>query len=376
MVTPFTIDIADEVLDDLRNRIRNTRWPEAETVDDWSQGMPLAYTQELATYWAETYDWRAREKALNRFDQFTTTIDGLELHFVHHRSPHPDATPLLLTHGWPGSIVEFHKVIEPLTNPDDPADAFHVVAPSLPGYGFSAKPTEPGWGVEKFADLFARLMAMLGYDRYLAQGGDWGSAITTAIGATDTEHCAAAHITLAFLGIGAPDDPPTPQQQRSMDGMAYYGKWGNGYSAQQSTRPQTLGYGLVDSPVGQMAWVVEKFYEWTDCTGPDGTKHPEHALDRDELLDNVMLYWLNGNGASSGKLYWESFRNIATGTIQVPTGITAYPAEIFPPVKEWCEAAYPHLTYFNEQPRGGHFSAFEVPDLFVDDIRAWARSTR
>jgi pimeloyl-ACP methyl ester carboxylesterase len=359
-VVPFTIDVADEVLDDLRRRLHDTRWPEAETVDDWSQGIPLAYVQDVCGYWADTYDWRAREAALNRFDQFTTEIDGLGLHFVHQRSDDPDALPLLITHGWPGSVVEFHKVIEPLTSSPN---AFHVVAPSLPGFGFSGKPTEPGWGVDKIADVFARLMARLGYDRYVAQGGDWGSAVTTAVGATDSDHCAAIHVTLAMTARPKIDGEPTPEEQRALDGGIFYQQWDSGYSKQQSTRPQTVGYGLVDSPAAQAAWILEKFWAWTDNDG-----HPEDALTRDELLDNVMLSWLNGNGASSARLYWESFSRGKRHTVDIPSGFTVYPEEIVPPVRHWVEGAYTDIRHWREQPRGGHFAAFEVPELFVADL--------
>jgi epoxide hydrolase len=255
MFTPFTIEVPDAVLDDLRARLRNTRWPERELVDDWSQGTPLGYVQDVCEYWADGYDWRAREAQLNRFDQSPTPVDGLGdpgLHVVHVRSPHPDAMPLLITHGWPGSIVEFHKVIEPLTDPTkhggDAADAFHVVAPSLPGFGFSGKPLATGWTVQKIGEVFAQLMADLGYERYVAQGGDWGSAITTAIGGTDTAHCAAVHVTLAMGARPKLDGDPTPEEQRALEGLKYYADWDSGYSKQQSTRPQSVGYGLVDSP--------------------------------------------------------------------------------------------------------------------------------
>ena len=272
-IRPFTINVSNEILDDLRSRLRNTRWPERELVDDWSQGTPLAYVQDVCGYWAEQYNWRAREAELNRFDQFVTTIDHLDIHFIHQRSPHPDATPLLLTHGWPGSIVEFHKVIEPLTDPTnhggDAADAFHVIAPSLPGYGFSGKPTVTGWGVDKIATTFAELMARLGYHRYVAQGGDWGSGVTTALGALDTEHCAAIHVTLAMGARPKLDGELSDAAKRTLEHLQYYRDWDSGYSKQQATRPQTVGYGLVDSPAGQAAWILEKFWAWTDTRDSD-----------------------------------------------------------------------------------------------------------
>jgi len=378
-ITPFQIEVSDALLDDLRTRLRNTRWPERELVDDWSQGTPLGYVHDVCDYWAETYDWRQREAALNRFDQYTVPVEGLTdpgVHFVHARSPHPDAMPLLISHGWPGSIVEFHKVIEPLTNPTqhggDAADAFHVVAPSLPGFGFSGKPTTTGWGVQKIGDTFAALMAELGYDRYVAQGGDWGSAITTAIGGTDVEHCAAIHTTLAMGARPQLDGDPTPEEQRTLDGLQYYAEWDSGYSKQQSTRPQSIGYGLLDSPAAQAAWVLEKFWAWTDCDG-----HPENVLSRNELLDNVMLYWINGNGASSARIYWESFgKGPRPATVTIPSGFTAYPKEIAPPVRSWVEPMFTDIRYWNEQAKGGHFAAFEVPELFVDDIRNCFRQFR
>jgi pimeloyl-ACP methyl ester carboxylesterase len=297
-IKPFRIDVSDAVLDDLRFRLRHTRWPDAEVVDDWSQGVPLAWIQDICRYWAEAYDWRAREAALNRFDQFVTTLDGLDVHFIHARSPHPEALPLIMTHGWPGSIVEFHKVIEPLSNPTafggNAADAFHVVCPSLPGYGFSGRPRRTGWGVDGIAEAWIALMARLGYDRYGAQGGDWGSAVTTSIGGLDPQHCAGIHVTLAMGGAPKIEGEPTPAEQRALDGAKYYRDWDSGYSKEQATRPQTVGYGLTDSPAGQAAWILEKFWAWTDCAG-----HPENILSRDELLDNVMLYWVTASATSS-----------------------------------------------------------------------------
>ena len=370
-IRPFVIEVADDVLEDLRRRLRATRWPEVELLDDWSQGIPLAYLRDVCEYWADGYDWRARESALNRFDQFATTIDGLDVHFVHVRSPHDDATPLLLSHGWPGSIVEFHKVIEPLTDPTahggDAADAFHVVAPSLPGFGFSGKPRQTGWGVERIAAVFTRLMDLLGYDRYLAQGGDWGSMITTRIGATDVEHCAGIHLNMAPVAPHL-EGEPAPAEQRALERAEHFRRWETGYSKQQSTRPQTVGYGLVDSPAGQAGWILEKFRAWTDCDG-----HPENVLTRDELLDNVMLYWVPATGASSARLYWESFRRRPDGPVTVPTGFACFPHENVPPVRSWVEAAFSNLVHWSELERGGHFAAFEVPDLFVDDLRAFSR---
>ncbi len=376
-IEPFSISVADNVLDDLRSRLRNTRWPETELVGDWSQGMPLKWIQEICRYWAEDYDWRRREALLNRFAQFTTDIDGLAVHFLHVRSPHPQAMPLIITHGWPGSIVEFAKVIEPLTNPTafggEAADAFHVVCPSLPGFGFSAKPPTAGWGVDRIALAWASLMDRLGYQRYGAQGGDWGSAVTTALGAQDSEHCAGIHITLAMAVRPNVDGQPTPEEARALKGAKYYADWDSGYSKQQSTRPQTLGYGLTDSPSGQAAWILEKFWAWTDCDGD-----PLNILGRDELLDNVMLYWVTATAASSARLYWESFgpgRRTAR-TVTIPTGVAVFPKEIIAPVRRWMEPSYTDIRHWSEMPKGGHFAAFEQPELFVADVRKFFRTLR
>ncbi|WP_374158877.1 epoxide hydrolase family protein [Mycobacterium sp. G7A2] len=364
-IQPFRIDIPDADLADLRQRLARTRWPDQECVDDWSQGIPLAYTRELATYWADEYDWRSREAALNRFDQFITDIDGLPVHFLHQRAPRHDAFPLLITHGWPGSVVEFHKVVEPLN-----AAGFHVVCPSLPGYGFSGKPTHTGWGVERIAQAWDELMVRLGYQRYGAQGGDWGAAVTTQIG-RNRGHCVAIHTNMP---LGRPPKglrDPSPDELAALERLDYYQKWDSGYSKQQSTRPQTLGYGLVDSPVGQMAWIVEKFWSWMDCDG-----HPENVLTKDELLDNVMLYWLNGCGASSARLYWESFGSFGGGgPVTLPTGVAAFPREVLRAPRHWCEDNYT-ITRWTTMPRGGHFAAFEQPELFVDDVAAFFNEHR
>ena len=373
---PFRIAVDDAVLDDLRARLRNTRWPEAELVEDWSQGAPLAWIQEVCRYWAENYDWRRREALLNRHAQFTADIDGLAIHFLHARSAHAGAMPLIITHGWPGSIVEFHKVIEPLVNPTahggDAADAFHLVCPSLPGFGFSAKPTTTGWGTERIAGAWAQLMQRLGYRRYGAQGGDWGSAITTALGAQDPEHCLGIHITLAMGTRPRTEGEPTPEETRALRALKHYRNWDSGYSTQQATRPQTLGYALTDSPAGQGAWILEKFWAWTDCDG-----HPENIFSRDELLDNVMVYWVTATAASSARLYWESFRRRgAAQPVRIPTGVAVFPKEIVPPVRRWMEADYTDIRHWSEMPKGGHFAAFEQPELFVADLRAFFRQLR
>ena len=341
-ITPFTINLSDELLDDLKRRLVSARWPEEEVVDDWSQGVPSSWLCEVCDYWANDYDWR----------------------------------PLLMTHGWPGSVVEFHKVIEPLVDPTafggDASDAFHVVCPALPGYGFSAKPAETGWGVERIARAWSLLMARLGYSAYFAQGGDWGSGVTQAIGWQDPDHCAGIHVTMAMSTRPQVEGDPSATEQRALDGLKVYRRWDSGYSKEQATRPQTVGYALTDSPIGQAAWILEKFWAWTDCEG-----HPENVLSRDELLDNVMFYWATASAASSARLYWQSFGQVERHTITVPTGVAVYPKEIVPPVRAWMEASdYPNIQHWAEMPKGGHFAAFEQPDLFVDDVRAWARPLR
>ena len=375
-IEPFRIAATDDQLADLRQRLRTTRFPERECVDDWSQGIPLAYVQDLCAYWAEKYDWRAREARLNRFPQFKTEVDGVDIHFIHARSPHPNAMPLVVSHGWPGSIVEFHKVIEPLTNPTahggDARDAFHVVAPSLPGYGFSGKPARNGWNVQRIGRAWAQLMPRLGYKRYAAQGGDWGAMVTTCIGIQDPENCLGIHLNMPI----APPDPATlgdltEREKSALAGMQHYNDWDSGYSKQQSTRPQTVGYALTDSPAGQLAWVIEKFWSWTDCDG-----HPENVLTRDELLDNVMLYWLPGNAASSARLYWESFSKPPMEPISIPVGCSIFPKEIFRTSRRWAEKRFSKLIHFNELEKGGHFAAFEQPETFVREVRECFRKLR
>ncbi|MGS2644591.1 alpha/beta fold hydrolase [Streptosporangium sp. LJ11] len=382
-VTPFRLHVPEADLRDLRDRLARTRWPEKETVDDWSQGVPLAYLRELCRYWAEKYDWRATERRLNALPQFRTTIDGLGIHFVHVRSPYEDALPLVLTHGWPGSIVEFLKVIGPLTDPSahggDAADAFHVVCPSLPGYGFSDKPVGTGWGVERIAAAWVRLMARLGYDRYGAQGSDWGTSITTSIGRQDPGHVAGIHL---MPPLAAPDpatmDDLTDAERAALAALEQAQEWEDGYSLEQSTRPQTIGYGLVDSPALLCAWIVEKFRSWTDCDG-----HPENALGRDELLDNLMLYWLPGTGASAAQLYWESFKQVqrrfadaTTDVVTVPAGCSIFPKENPRPSRRWAAKRFTDIRHWNELDRGGHFAAFEQPEAFVDEVRTFFRLVR
>jgi pimeloyl-ACP methyl ester carboxylesterase len=382
-VTELRIEIPESELEDLRTRLRQTRWPEREPVGDWSQGVPLDYLQELCAYWADGYDWRATESRLNALPQFRTEIDGLAIHFLHVRSPHPDALPLVITHGWPGSIIEFLGVLGPLTDPTahggDAADAFHVVCPSLPGYGFSDKPARPGWGVERIAAAWTVLMQRLGYERYGAQGSDWGTSISASIGQHDPGHVAGIHLTPPL----APPDPATfddltERERAALAGLEHAAEWDSGYSKEHATRPQTIGYALVDSPTALCAWIVEKFRAWTDCDG-----HPENALTRNQLLDNLMLYWLPRTGASSARLYWESIRQVnewisgaANDTVAVPTGCSIFPKELQRPSRRWAEKRFLDIRYWNELDRGGHFAAFEQPDLFVDEVRAFFRLVR
>ena len=376
-IRPFQINVAQPVLDDLRQRLHNTRWPEAELVDGWQQGVPRAWLQDICRYWADSYDWPQRQALLNQHPQCITELDGLDIHFIHVRSPHADAMPLLLTHGWPGSVVEFQKVIGPLSNPTahggSAADAFHVVCPSLPGFGFSAKPRSTGWGVDQIAAAWARLMARLGYGGYAAQGGDWGSAVTSALGALDPDHCLGIHVTLAMGGRPTVGAQPGPDELHALQRAKFYRDWDAGYAQQQATRPQTLGYALTDSPAGQAAWILEKFWAWTDCDG-----HPENVLHRDALLDNLMLYWVTASATSSARLYWESFGagKRAAKPVNVPTGVAVYPKEIVPPVRRWMEASHTDIRHWQTMPKGGHFAAFEQPVLFVDDLRAYFRLLR
>lgn len=374
-IQPFTVAVPRSEIDDLQDRLRRTRWADAAPVDDWSQGVPLDYLKALCDHWLHSYDWATRQDRLNSFPQFRTEIDGLGIHFLHVRSPHDEALPLVLTHGWPGSVVEFLEVIGPLTDPTahggQAADAFHVVVPSLPGYGFSDKPAQTGWGVQKTADAWATLMARLGYGRYGAQGGDWGSMVTTAIGQQDPEHVAGIHLNMV-IGFPSPDDGElTEREQDALAGVNAYMDKDSGYSKQQSTRPQSLGYGLVDSPAGQCAWILEKFWSWSDTDGD-----PVGRLGADRILDNVMLYWLPATGASSARMYWESFNNPPLGPVAVPTGASVFPKEIFRSSRRWAERQYSDIRYWNEPEIGGHFAAFEQPAIFVDEVRSFFRTVR
>jgi pimeloyl-ACP methyl ester carboxylesterase len=374
-IDPFTSDVSDADLDDLRERIRATRWPDDATVPDWSQGVPLGYLKELCRYWAEGYDWRAREARIAGLPQFHTEIDEVDIHFVHVRSPEPDALPLILTHGWPGSFLEFVEVIGPLTDPvahgGDPADAFHLVVPSLPGYGWSGHPRTTGWGIEHIADVWAELMYRLDYQRYGAQGGDWGAAVTTCLAHQHPEPLVGVHLNLLRAMPPKGQTEFTPAEQEAIGTGLHYQRWEAGYSTQQSTRPQTVGYALHDSPVGQCAWILEKFWAWSDCDGD-----PVGFFGADKLLDNITLYWLSGTATSSARLYWESFRSFRTSDVAVPVGASMFPKEILQVPRHWAELAYPDLRYWNEPERGGHFAAFEQPEIFVNEVRNFFRLVR
>lgn len=379
-VREFRIEVPKEQLDDLQRRLQHVRWPERETVADtsepWSQGTPLHLTQEMVRYWREDYDWSATEARLNSRPQFTTLIDGLEIHFLHVRSPHDDALPLVMTHGWPGSILEFEKVIDPLTDPTSHGgsedQAFHLVIPCIPGYGWSDKPDHPGWGIARIAMAWEELMLRLGYERFGAQGGDWGSMITTALALGHPTHLAGIHLNMPI----APPDPDTldsmtEAEMDAMGGLDRYMKTESGYAQIQSTRPQSLGYALADSPVGQMAWIVEKFRAWSDCEGD-----PLNSFTKDQLLDNVMVYWLTNSGASSARLYWESFTDVNLDPVEVPTALSIFPKEIFRTSQRWAEKRFGDLRYFNTPDKGGHFAAFEQPETFVAELRAGFASMR
>jgi pimeloyl-ACP methyl ester carboxylesterase len=369
-IEPFTVSVPDEAIADLRRRIARTRWAERETVDDWSQGTPLSALRELLDYWSGGYDWRRFETRLNGLGQFMTRIDGLDIHFIYVRSPHPDAVPLILTHGWPGSVAEFIDVIAPLADPSahggKAGDAFHVVVPSLPGYGSSGKPDSPGWGVERIAAAWSELMRRLGYERWFAQGGDWGGIVTTALGVLSPPGLAGIHTNMPLARPSredrADDDPAVIE---ALEAGKAYKTTGVAYAQIQTTKPQTIGYGLVDSPVALAGWIYEKMHGWTDNQGK-----PEDALSRDAILDNISLYWFTASGASSARLYWESFGAIGKrGTVMLPAAVSTFPREITKAPRRWAERILTNIVYWNDCERGGHFAAWEEPDLFVEEVR-------
>jgi epoxide hydrolase len=375
-IRPFRIDIPHADLDDLRARLARTRWPDQLDGTGWDYGIPLAYVRDLAGYWAAGYDWRKHERRLNGFPQFTTVIDGQRVHFLHVRSPEPHAAPLIMTHGWPGSFVEFTEVIGPLTDPrahgGDPADAFDLVIPSIPGYGFSGPTREPGWNVRRIALAWNQLMTRLGYDRYGAQGGDWGSSISRDLGITAPERVIGVHLNMLLTMRPADETGLTETERARLERMRAFRATGMGYGAIQSTRPQTLAYGLTDSPAGQLAWIVEKFREWTDGN------MPEDAVDREQMLTNVSVYWLTGTAGSSARLYYENARAGGWGPPEkstAPTGVAVFPYEIAPPVRRFAEQSN-NIVHWSEFDHGGHFAAMEEPDLLVADVRDFFRKLR
>ena len=380
-IRPFTPSISTEIFEDLIQRLKQTRLPEAETVEDWSQGVPLSYQAELLNYWTNDYDFSRLERRLDAFDNFVTDIDGVEIHFIHKRSQHTAATPLLITHGWPGSVLEYLDILDALTDPTQhggsPEDAFHVVLPALPGFGFSGKPRDTGTGVPKIANLWETLMSRLNYSEFHAHGGDWGSIVTQAVLLQEETACTAGHCTLPIV---LPDETtlgdPQPDELDALESFQFYNNWDSGYSKQQSTRPQTLGFGLADSPSGQMAWIVEKFAFWMDCER-NGFRHPENVLSKDQLLDNVTLYWATNSAASSARLYWESFNTPNLNPITRPMALSVFPKEIMRTSERWARARFHNLVHFNNQfERGGHFAALEVPDTLVSELRNWRSKTR
>ena len=383
-IRPFRVEVSDEALDDLRNRLAGTRWPGEVPGAGWSRGVPLGYLKELAGYWRDGFDWRKQEAELNQVPQFTTEIDGQTIHFLHVRSPEPGALPLIVTHGYPGSVVEFLDLLGPLSDPrahgGDPADAFHLVVPSLPGFGFSTPVTEPGWAMARTTRAWAELMARLGYDRYGAQGGDIGAGITGMLAGVDPGHLVGIHLNSDPLAVGAVALPPAEQadaaavtdaHRATLARMRQFQADGLGYLQLQTTRPQTIAYALNDSPVAQLAWIAEKFREWTD----PAAELPEDAVDRDRLLTNVSLYWFTGSGASAAQfLYEAAHAHEWPGPSEVPQGWAVFDAtddlvrRLIDPEEK--------IAHWSEFDRGGHFAAMETPDLLVDDVRAFFRSRR
>jgi pimeloyl-ACP methyl ester carboxylesterase len=388
-VRPFHVDVPQEALDDLRRRIDATRWPSSELVDDRSQGVQLTTMQELARYWTSDYDWRVNEARLNALPQFMTEIDGLDIHFIHVRSKHDGALPLIMTHGWPGSVVELLETVGPLTDPTahggQADDAFHLVLPSVPGYGFSAEPTELGWWAGRAAEAWPKLMDRLGYSRYVAQGGDVGAAVTDAMGRMAPEGLIGIHTNLFVPALGGAMPSDTEQEKAAVAQIAAFRATGFGYFLEQATRPQTIGYALLDSPIALAAWMLDHDTDsYLKIADAFVHKQPSGNLTRDHILDNVTLYWLTGTGASAARSYWES--GVATAKAQasgqapppvtIPFAFTTFPGEIWKTPRSWVEKNYPNLVYFNEVDKGGHFAAWEEPELFSSELRAAFRSLR
>ena len=390
-VRPFTVDVPQDAIDDLRRRIAATRWPTRELVPDRSQGVQSATMQALAQYWAGEYDWRRGEARLNALPQFVTEIDGVDIHFIHVRSRHENALPLIMTHGWPGSVVELLETVGPLTDPTahggTAEDAFHLVLPSLPGYGFSGEPTELGWDSARTARAWAELMRRLGYNRYVGQGGDVGALVTDLMGRQAVEGLAGYHLSLltAVLAIGDHLPRESEQERAAAAAFATFKEDGFGYFLEMATRPQTIGYSLLDSPVGLAAWLLDHdtdSYVKISRAFVDG--EPVGGLTRDSILDNITLYWLTGTADSAARSYWEDARALAASLasgqapppVTVPVGFTTFPGEIWATPRSWAEAVYPGLAYFNEAERGGHFAAWEEPELFTAEVRAAFRALR
>jgi pimeloyl-ACP methyl ester carboxylesterase len=380
-IRPYRVDVAAEVLDDLRDRLARTRWPDQIPGRAWGYGTDLETLQDLCAYWHDEFDWRAAEARLNEWPQFETDIDDIHIHFVHARSPEADALPLVITHGWPGSVAEFLKILGPLTDPaahgGDAGDAFHVVAPSMPGYGFSGPTTRPGVDIRTVAEVNAALMARLGYDRYGAQGGDWGAMATTQLGHVDAPHLAGIHLNMVLAGPPKDADAMAGVLPEELDGIAAAREFRDeesGYQAIQGTKPQTLAYGLTDSPAGLAGWILEKFRTWSDCGGDVYSR-----FTRDELLTNITIYWVTGTINASTRMYCESRRSGRFGAVaqkvKVPTGAAIFPKELFRPPRVWAEAAY-DIVQWTRMPSGGHFAAMEEPEALVDDMRAFFRQVR
>jgi pimeloyl-ACP methyl ester carboxylesterase len=372
-IYPYPFTFPETALDDLRERLARTRWPERETVAGWSQGAPLARMQALCDYWQSDYNWRAAEARLNAVNPSMTRIDDLDIHFLHLQSPEPDALPLVMTHGWPGSVFEFLKVAPLLADPrrygGDPQDAFHVVLPTLPGFGLSEKPTAPGWTPERIAHAWVVLMQRLGYDGFVAQGGDWGYAITNALGGIGAPSVQAVHFNM--FPINDTMEAVDAQEEKALKRLQSFKDNESGYQIEQVQSPQTIGYALTDSPVGQAAWFYEKYEQWTDHDGD-----PERLLSRDEMLDNITLYWLTATAASSARIYWQSMQTFKEHQITVPVGYSQFPRDIHEASLRWVRERYPTLVYYNELPRGGHFAAWEQPEVFASEVRASFRRVR